>query len=88
MAGSVSFDGGDVTAGRRVACPIGYRRQIQMIFQDPYSAASIRACGSTRSSPNPRATTGILSGEALQRRVDELVGPRGPRCRRRSQISA
>ena len=69
--GSVSFDGGDVTAGRR-GVPDHYRRQIQMIFQDPYSSLNPRM-RVDQIVAEPARHHGILSGEALQRRVDELL---------------
>ncbi len=52
-AGSILFDGADVLErkGRGLK---GYRREVQMIFQDPYSSL------------NPRKTAGGIIGEPLQ----------------------
>ncbi|MGQ7794561.1 ATP-binding cassette domain-containing protein [Faunimonas sp. B44] len=53
-SGSIVFDGADVAAfGKRV--PLAYRRQVQVVFQDP------------RSSLNPRRTVGEQIGQVLQR---------------------
>jgi peptide/nickel transport system ATP-binding protein len=52
-SGRIVFDGKDVTGlGRRALRPL--RREIQMIFQDPYSSL------------NPRRTVGTIVGEPLR----------------------
>ena len=69
--GSVSFDGQQVT-GARGGVPVGYRRQIQMIFQDPYSSLNPRM-RVDHIVAEPAKHHGLLSGEALYDRVDELL---------------
>ena len=69
--GAVSFQGADVTAGPR-GVPDHYRRQIQMIFQDPYSSLNPRM-RVDQIVAEPARHHGILRGDALQRRVDELL---------------
>lgn len=69
--GSVHFDGGDVTAGRQ-GVPEGYRRQIQMIFQDPYSSLNPRM-RVDQIVAEPARHHRLLSGAALKARVDELL---------------
>jgi oligopeptide/dipeptide ABC transporter ATP-binding protein len=51
-AGSIRFAGEDIRSFRTKALK-GYRRQVQMIFQDPYSSL------------NPRQTAGAIIGEPL-----------------------
>jgi oligopeptide transport system ATP-binding protein len=52
-AGSIRFEGMDVLAQRGGALK-GYRREVQMIFQDPYSSL------------NPRKTAGGIIGEPIR----------------------
>jgi oligopeptide transport system ATP-binding protein len=52
-AGSILFAGSDILSCKGRALK-GYRRQVQMIFQDPYSSL------------NPRKTAGCTIGEPLQ----------------------
>ncbi|WJY21272.1 ABC transporter ATP-binding protein [Fontisubflavum oceani] len=69
--GSVQFEGQDVTAGRR-GVPEFYRKQIQMIFQDPYSSLNPRM-RVDQIVAEPARHHGLLSGEPLKARVDELL---------------
>ncbi|MEM6608041.1 MAG: ABC transporter ATP-binding protein [Pseudomonadota bacterium] len=69
--GTVSFAGDDVTAGRR-GVPEHYRRQIQMIFQDPYSSLNPRM-RVDQIVAEPARHHGILEGDALSSRVSELL---------------
>jgi peptide/nickel transport system ATP-binding protein len=69
--GTVRYRGQDVTAGRR-GVPDWYRREIQMIFQDPYSSLNPRMRVDAIVA-EPAKHHGILSGTALNRRVAELL---------------
>ena len=69
--GSVHFAGQDVTSGKR-GVPEDYRRQIQMIFQDPYSSLNPRM-RVDQIVAEPARHHGLLAGAALKRRVDELL---------------
>ncbi|QBY00012.1 ABC transporter ATP-binding protein [Rhodophyticola sp. CCM32] len=69
--GSVRFEGKNVTAGRR-GVPEFYRKQIQMIFQDPYSSLNPRM-RVDQIVAEPARHHRLLEGEALQSRVDELL---------------
>ncbi|WP_430448235.1 dipeptide ABC transporter ATP-binding protein [Rhodophyticola sp.] len=69
--GSVRFEGQEVTAGRR-GVPDFYRKQIQMIFQDPYSSLNPRM-RVDQIVAEPARHHGLLSGEPLQARVSELL---------------
>lgn len=53
-AGRIAFDGQDVTAFGR-ATPLAFRRDIQVVFQDPMSSL------------NPRQTVGTTLGQAIDR---------------------
>ena len=65
-AGRVVFDGHDITTlSRRELRP--YRRQLQMVFQDPYH----RRVGSIIG--DPLAVHGVTAGPARRRRVQELM---------------
>jgi oligopeptide/dipeptide ABC transporter ATP-binding protein len=70
-AGRVIFDGHDITTlSRRQLRP--YRRQLQMVFQDPYGSLNPhRRVGSTIG--DPLAVHGVASGQARKRRVQELM---------------
>ena len=70
-AGTVEFDGRDITNLSRGALrPV--RREIQMIFQDPYGALNPRRrVGSIIG--DPFAIHGIADGVARKRRVQELM---------------
>jgi oligopeptide/dipeptide ABC transporter ATP-binding protein len=70
-AGSVVFDGQDVSRlGRRDLRP--YRRQVQMIFQDPYGSLNPRRrIGSIIG--DPFAIHGVADGPERKRRVQELM---------------
>jgi peptide/nickel transport system ATP-binding protein len=70
-AGIVSFDGRDVTATAR-GVPDWYRREIQMIFQDPYSSLNPRM-RVDQIVAEPARHHGLLSGAALTHRVGELL---------------
>ena len=67
--GRIAFDGKEIAGRRDLAA---YRRQIQMIFQDPYSSLNPRM-RVDRIVAEPARHHGILSGRQLQRRVDELL---------------
>ena len=71
-AGQVRFDGRDITRldGEELR---GLRRDVQMIFQDPYSALNpkIRV---GESIGEPLLAHGIAQGRALEEQVSELLG--------------
>ena len=67
--GAIRFDGQEITGARDLT---DYRRQIQMIFQDPYSSLNPRMRVDTIVA-EPAKHHGLLSGKALQNRVDELL---------------
>ncbi|MBF9032507.1 dipeptide ABC transporter ATP-binding protein [Rhodobacterales bacterium HKCCE3408] len=69
--GAVRYRGKDVTEGKRNV-PDWYRRDIQMIFQDPYSSLNPRMRVDAIVA-EPARHHGILSGAALKARVDELL---------------
>ncbi|MCR9067641.1 MAG: ABC transporter ATP-binding protein [Rhodobacteraceae bacterium] len=69
--GEVSFEGRDVTAGPR-GVPDWFRREIQMIFQDPYSSLNPRMRVDAIVA-EPARHHGILAGRALADRVAELL---------------
>jgi peptide/nickel transport system ATP-binding protein len=69
--GTVSFDGKDVTSGAR-GVPDWYRREIQMIFQDPYSSLNPRMRVDAIVA-EPARHHGLLTGQALTDRVAELL---------------
>ena len=66
-AGEVWFEGQDVTRARQATTLRALRRDMQIIFQDPYASL------------NPRMTVGAIIGEAL---IIHKLAPR-PRERRR-----
>jgi oligopeptide/dipeptide ABC transporter ATP-binding protein len=70
-AGRVVFDGHDITTlSRRELRP--YRRQLQMVFQDPYGSLNPhRRVGSIIG--DPLAVHGVADGAARRRRVQELM---------------
>jgi oligopeptide/dipeptide ABC transporter ATP-binding protein len=70
-AGRVVFDGHDIsTLSRRELRP--YRRQLQMVFQDPYGSLNPhRRVGSIIG--DPLAVHGVAAGAARRRRVQELM---------------
>ncbi|MFW5655557.1 MAG: ATP-binding cassette domain-containing protein, partial [Roseicyclus sp.] len=69
--GNVRYRGEDVTAGPR-GVPDWYRREIQMIFQDPYSSLNPRMRVDAIVA-EPARHHGFLSGAALTARVGELL---------------
>ena len=69
--GAVRFDGLDV-APLPGGVPDEYRRQIQMIFQDPYSSLNPRM-RVDEIVAEPAKPHGLLAGEALEGRVAELL---------------
>ncbi len=69
--GAVEFEGRDVTAAGR-GVPEWYRREIQMIFQDPYSSLNPRM-RVDKIVAEPAKHLGLLQGSALQDRVYELL---------------
>jgi peptide/nickel transport system ATP-binding protein len=69
--GTVRYRGKDVTSGPK-GVPDWYRREIQMIFQDPYSSLNPRMRVDAIVA-EPARHHGILSGSALKARVDELL---------------
>jgi oligopeptide/dipeptide ABC transporter ATP-binding protein len=70
-SGSVTFEGHDITnLSRRAMQP--YRREIQMIFQDPYGSLNPRRrVGSIIG--EPFAVHNMLSGTARKKKVQELM---------------
>jgi oligopeptide/dipeptide ABC transporter ATP-binding protein len=70
-SGTVTFDGHDITnLSRKRMAP--FRREIQMIFQDPYGSLNPRRrVGSIIA--DPFAIHGIASGSERKRRVQELM---------------
>ncbi|WP_051266321.1 ABC transporter ATP-binding protein [Nakamurella lactea] len=70
-AGSIVFDGQDISRlSRRELRP--YRRQVQMIFQDPYGSLNPRRrIGSIIG--DPFAIHGVADGAERKRRVQELM---------------
>jgi peptide/nickel transport system ATP-binding protein len=68
--GAVHFDGKPVSGQKGV--PDWYRRQIQMIFQDPYSSLNPRM-RVDEIVAEPAKHHGLLSGQALYDRVAELL---------------
>jgi oligopeptide transport system ATP-binding protein len=70
-SGSVKFEGSEIAGlGRRAMRPL--RRQMQMIFQDPYASLNPRKrIGQIVGDPLRRQ--GIASGAELRRRVNELL---------------
>ena len=67
--GRIVFDGQDITNTKDLS---DYRRQIQMIFQDPYSSLNPRMRIDAIIG-EPAKHHKLLSGKALQHRVDELL---------------
>ncbi|MBV1867567.1 MAG: ABC transporter ATP-binding protein [Marinosulfonomonas sp.] len=67
--GTISFDGKQITGQKDLS---DYRRQIQMIFQDPYSSLNPRMRVDAIVA-EPARHHGLLSGKALTARVDELL---------------
>ena len=67
--GTIRFDGDEITGKRDL---MSYRRQIQMIFQDPYSSLNPRMRVDAIVA-EPARHHGLLSGKALRDRVDELL---------------
>src|SRR5438128_6868127 len=70
-AGTIRFDGEDVTALKGPAL-MGYRRAVQVVFQDPFGSLSPRMrVGSIISEPLEIHTD--LSGSAMRERVAEVL---------------
>lgn len=67
--GCILFDGQPITGVKDLS---DYRRQIQMIFQDPYSSLNPRMRIDAIIG-EPAKHHKLLSGKALQKRVDELL---------------
>lgn len=70
--GQVTFDGTEVGVGASKDELMAYRRQIQMIFQDPFSSLNPRQRVDAIVA-EPARHLGILDGKALTHRVDELL---------------
>lgn len=70
--GSFTFDGKTITAADGPKALEPYRRQIQMIFQDPYSSLNPRM-RVDEIVAEPARHHGLLEGKALQDRVSELL---------------
>ena len=70
--GQVTFDGTDVGTGASQDQLIAYRRQIQMIFQDPFSSLNPRQRVDAIVA-EPAKHLGLLDGKELSHRVDELL---------------
>ena len=71
-AGRIEFDGLDITGLRSAAALAPYRRQIQMIFQDPFSSLNPRMRVDAIVA-EPLRHHRLLEGAAVQARVDELL---------------
>lgn len=69
--GTVTYEGQDVTSGKD-GVPDDYRKQIQMIFQDPFSSLNPRM-RVDQIIAEPARHHGLLSGEDLKNRVNELL---------------
>jgi oligopeptide/dipeptide ABC transporter ATP-binding protein len=70
-AGTITFDGSDVATLHGPAL-LAYRRQVQVVFQDPYSSLSPRMrVGDIIAEPLEIHTT--LSRQAMQQRVGEVL---------------
>jgi len=67
--GRILFDGQEITGAKDLS---HYRRQIQMIFQDPYSSLNPRMRIDAIIG-EPARQHKLLSGSALRQRVDELL---------------
>ncbi|MDJ0631376.1 MAG: ABC transporter ATP-binding protein [Rhodobacter sp.] len=67
--GTIRFDGQEITGQKDLTA---YRRQIQMIFQDPYSSLNPRMRVDAIVA-EPARHHKLLQGKALQHRVDELL---------------
>lgn len=73
--GNISFSGQDVRSLNRAALR-DLRRNMQIIFQDPYASLNPRlTVGETLA--EPLRLHGLASGAALTRRIDELLGEVG-----------
>ncbi|KMW59996.1 Dipeptide transport ATP-binding protein DppD [Candidatus Rhodobacter oscarellae] len=74
IAGLYRSDGGSIRFDGQETHTLGddYRRQIQMIFQDPYSSLNPRM-RVDQIIAEPAKHHGILAGQALKDRVDELL---------------
>ncbi|MEM6739268.1 MAG: ABC transporter ATP-binding protein [Pseudomonadota bacterium] len=70
--GAVRFDGRSITSGTTAADLQDYRRQIQMIFQDPFSSLNPRM-RVDQIIAEPVRHHKLLEGRAIQDRVDELL---------------
>lgn len=70
--GQVTFDGTDVGTGATPDQLMAYRRQIQMIFQDPFSSLNPRHRVDDIVA-EPAKHLGLLDGKELEYRVDELL---------------
>ncbi len=70
--GQVTFDGTDVGKGASHDELMAYRRQIQMIFQDPFSSLNPRQRVDAIVA-EPARHLGILDAKELTYRVDELL---------------
>jgi len=70
--GRISFDGADITAMTSSAEMESYRRQIQMIFQDPFSSLNPRMRVDDIIA-EPVRHHRLLEGDAIKARVDELL---------------
>ena len=67
--GSIRFDGSEIVGASDLS---SYRRQIQMIFQDPYSSLNPRMRVDAIVA-EPAKHLSLLDGAALNARVDELL---------------
>ncbi len=70
--GTIEFEGRSVARPRRKELR-DYRRKVQVVFQDPYSSLSPRACGSARSSGSRSRRTSVSRGGTCRSRVEELL---------------
>jgi peptide/nickel transport system ATP-binding protein len=73
-AGSITFMGADMAHFRNRRAALPYRRNLQMIFQDPYASLNPR-WSVARIIAEPIVTHGLLQGRAkIEARVTELLG--------------
>ena len=71
-AGSIEFDGNDMTARRSRTNQAALRRRMQMIFQDPFASLNPRHSVG-RLIGEPLRAHGLANGRAAQARVGELL---------------
>ena len=77
-AGTILFEGSDVTHAKRRRDVLRYRSQVQMIFQDPFG--SLNPVKTIRHHlARPLKIHGLASRAQIDERIDELLTTVGPR---------